>query len=103
LPRTALTPGSQFLLQYGNSSVVARLTAGLALRLQRGDTGTAGWGLEVVATILVGALLLLSAGVALLVLYRVTRPHHQLAGKEEERAGLSEGMVDTSITESGRY
>ena len=99
MPRTALTPGSQFLLQYGNSSVVARLTAGLALRLQRGDTGwvparpgdqchtllcrTAGWGLEVVATILVGALLLLSAGVALLVLYRVTRPHHQLAGKVE--------------------
>ena len=98
LLRTALTRGSQFLLQYGNSSVVARLTAGLALRLQRGDTGwvparpgqcrtllcrTAGWGLEVVATILVGALLLLSAGVALLVLYRVTRAHHQLAGKVE--------------------
>jgi len=90
-----------FLLQYANSSVVSFLTGGQALRLQ--DTSASfstEFELELVATILVGVLLLVSAVIAVFVLYRF-RKSQEL---QEERVKLSdEGQVDTNVTEMGRY
>ena len=77
--------------------------------------------MELVATVLVGVLLLVSAGIAVFILYKFRKSQDNQAGgalagtevtlqlqeEEEERVKLSEerleAQVDTSITEMGRY
>ena len=76
--------------------------------------------MELVATVLVGVLLLVSAGIAVFILYKFRKSQDSQVGgeipggrgvtlyfQEEERVKLSaeaqEGQVDTSITEMGRY
>ena len=74
---------------------------------------------ELVATVLVGVLLLVSAGIAVFILYKFRKSQDNQAGgaltrtevtldlQEEERVKLSdeglEPQVDISITEMGRY
>merc|ERR1712224_120191 len=67
----------QFLLQYGNTSTVRALsTQYMRLEQRQIRQGDAEWKMEVIATILVGCLLVLSAIIAIFILHRSRNTHH---------------------------
>jgi len=81
-----------FLLQYGNASEVKKLTEGAATYSRHTWVGSREWRLEMFGTAMVGCLLVVSATIALFILFRFRQRHYSNLQEEHLQGGRREAL-----------